>query len=148
MTLVLMKKKVAAEAPAEVSEIAQLVDRIGEMMPEVAQITMRAKAETAKLKPYQDAMKELQALVDAKDEGDDAVFTEKGVSFEVVAGPRGNQRSISDLDGIKKMLGTELFMKLAKVTLGDIDSYLNPEQKLKVLKTDRTGRGMKIGKRS
>ncbi len=52
----------------------------------------------------------------------------------VKIGARGTAREITDMDKAIDMLGLETAMKLLKVSLGDLDKYLTPEQVLEVTK--------------
>jgi hypothetical protein len=102
---------------------------------------------TETLKPLKDAKTDLQAKINALG-GDDDLIEEVGEYFILTAGKRATSRSISNLPEAKKMLGNELFMKLATITLKNLDDYLTPPQKELVLSTARTGRTMKIVRRA
>lgn len=69
------------------------------------------------------------------------IATEKG---KIILGPVGTSRSIKDLDKVKAILGTDVFMKLAKVTLTDIDKYLTLPQRMEVLEELPGKRTIKI----
>lgn len=47
---------------------------------------------------------------------------------DVKIGKRGTARSVTDMDKAVEMLGTDTFMKIAKIGLADLDKYLNPDQ--------------------
>ena len=102
-----------------------------------------------KLKPFADARKALEAKVDALPIDDDcADHVEKGAIFEATIGKRGKARAIKDMARVKKLMGAELFMKLATVKLGDIDAYLTPPEKAEVLEESRTAHSVKVSRRA
>ena len=41
-------------------------------------------------------------------------------------------------------MGPDLFMKLAKINLKDVDDYLTPDQREQCIKTSRTTRNWKL----
>lgn len=122
------------------------VDLVGSHANDVAKIKKQIKELTAKLKPYADEEAKLQKMVDELELGDDEEDVISGTRFRAEVGPRGNKRSIPDMGKVKIMLGGDLFMKLATITLKNLDAYLNPEQLEEVVKTDRTSRSIKIEK--
>ena len=102
----------------------------------------------SKLKPLAKAQKDLQAKIDALPMGDDAEgHFERGVMFNAEIGKRGTAREIKDMGKVRSMLGDDLFMKLAGVTLKSLDQYMTPPQLAVVLKTTRTSRSVKIARR-
>jgi hypothetical protein len=61
----------------------------------------------------------------------------KGKHWLLEIGPSAkNPAKLNDLPSAMKMLGQEVFNKIAKVNLGDLTKYLNPEQYAKVVNTD------------
>lgn len=152
MAIVLTKKKpVVEEVPAlapELQEIVELIDRIGPLQEEAELIAARIKQETERLKPYKDAMKELQTKVDALETDPDQPLEQLAKVFRMEAGAKGTSRSIKDLEKIKKFLGNKTFMELATVKLGDLDKYLTPPQLAEVLTYEHSSRGIRIIRRA
>ena len=150
MAITLTKVKPVVELPAILSDgdydLKAQIDLVGSHQNDVAKIKKQIKELTAKLKPYAEAESKLQAMVDELELGDDEEDTVSGERFRVEIGPRGNKRSIPDMAKVKAALGDLLFMKLATVTLKNLDDYLNPEQRGEVIKTDRTSRSIKLEK--
>ena len=79
---------------------------------------------------------------------DDAELTERGVRYEVQIGARGKSRFIKDLVLAKKYLGTDTFMKVATITLKNVDDYLTLPQRNEVLDSKRTAHKQKLVKRA
>ena len=57
---------------------------------------------------------------------------------DVKIGKRGTARSITDMDKAVGFMGQETFMKVAKITMSDLDKYLNPEEIEQVIVTKVT----------
>lgn len=152
MAIVLTKKKpVVEETPAlspELAEIVELIDRVGPLQEEAAEIAARIKKENERLKPYKDTMKELQEKVDALELDPDQPLEQLAKVFRMEAGAQGNSREIKDIEKIKKFLGNKTFMELATIKLGDLDKYLTPPQLEEVLETKRSSRTIKIIRRA
>jgi hypothetical protein len=101
-----------------------------------------------KLKPLAEAETALKAKIAELEAGDDEEkIVELGKVFKIEVGKKGLSRSIKDMPGVRKMMGVELFMKVATVTLGNIDAYLTKPQRDLVLETKRTARGFKTIRR-
>lgn len=58
-----------------------------------------------------------------------------GEDYDLVIGPKGQRTSITDPLAAAKMLGEDLFLKLAKVSITDLKKYLTPEQVAQVTET-------------
>ena len=56
-------------------------------------------------------------------------------------------KKVADMAKVKKHLGEKVFMSLIKINMGDIDAYLNPEEKKDCIVEDRGPRSVKIVKR-
>lgn len=134
------------EAPvaAPADELGPLIDKVGRLADEAEAITKRIKAEQAKLKPYKDALAELQEKVDALTLGDDEKVERKGAAFFATVGVRGTSREVTDLAKARKLLGDKVFMECATVKLGDLDKYLTPPELAQVIKSTRGSRSLKI----
>jgi len=149
MGLVLVKKKVAVEPVPDVSEFADQIDLFGRLSEEAEPVLAEIKKLQDKLKPLADAKKALQASIDAMPaEDDEEKLIELGAEFRLEIGKKGSSREIKDLVAVKKLMGNELFMKVATVTLKDLDAYLTLPQRETVIETKRTSRAFKIAKRA
>ena len=147
MGLVILKKKIVADIKPLVSDFAAEIDLVGRLTEEAAPILAQIKALQGQLKPLNEAKAALQAHVDAIEGDDDDKLVEIGQVYRLEIGKKGSAREIKDLPGVKKMMGTELFMKVAKVTLKDLDQYLTGQQRDLVITTSRTQRGFEIARR-
>jgi hypothetical protein len=79
-----------------------------------------------------------------RDEAEDKAAPDEVVSFEGTTGvlefsEKPVERQILDLAAVKKAMGPKVFMEVAKVTLGDVDKYLTPEEVAALVASDRTG---------
>ena len=147
MGLVILQKKVVSAAKPMISEFAAEIDLVGRLTEEAAPILAQIKALQNQLKPLNEARVALQAHVDAIEGDDDGKLVETGQVYRLEIGKKGSSREISDLAAVKKIMGNELFMKVAKVTLKDLDQYLTGPQRDTVIKTSRTARGFEIARR-
>lgn len=151
MATVVLKKKMPALAVApqaeEVDPLVQQIDLVGSQLPRVAKITKEIKALQDMLKPFKAEADKLQAMVDALEIDDDGEDVREGDRFRVEIGKRGSNRKVTSMAGIRDALGDELFMELATITLKNVDDYLTPPQKEKVLETTRTSRSIKLAAR-
>lgn len=149
MGIVIHKKKVETLVAAEpLSGLAALIDDYGRLAEESVTVQLQIAALSKKLEPLLTVKKKLEAAIEELPIPDDcAGHMELGASYQAEVGDRGHKREIKDLDGVKKAMGTELFMKLAKVTLKDIDNYLTITQREKVLAETRTSHSVKVTKR-
>ncbi|MEY9560502.1 hypothetical protein [Sinorhizobium fredii] len=149
MAIVLTKKKIepAAYEEPDVSAFAALIDKVGQLQAEAEKTLARIKLEQDRLKPYKQALAELQAKIDALDLGPDAIGEELGFDFKVEVGKKGSARRVTDLKKVRELMGDELFYACATVTLKDLDNYLTGPQREQVLVTDRTSRAVKVVKR-
>jgi hypothetical protein len=128
------------------SPYAELVDQVGALTEEAAPILAEIAALQAKLAPLAEKRAELQQAFDAMGD-DDETPRLGGVHFIAEAGKRGTSRSIKDMQLVKKLMGSETFMKVATVKLGDIDKYLTLPQRDQVIATARTSRTVKIARK-
>lgn len=141
-TMVLKKKMV--QAAETLNPLYAQIDLVGEQAKEAEKIAEQIKKLQDKLKPIKAEQDKLQKMIDALEIGDDEKIIETAAKFSAEIGAKGNKREIKDLDAAKKYLGDELFMKLATITLKNLDDYLTPPQKEEVIKTSRTSRSVKI----
>ena len=146
MGLVIIQKKKPVVVPRpEISEFAEQIDHFGQLTADSESVLKEIKALQEKLKPLAEAKAKLQAAIDAMEIEDDYdKQVEIGHLFKVEIGKKGSNRSIKDLALAKKLLGNETFMKVASITLKNLDDYLTPPEKEQVLKTERTSRSFKV----
>lgn len=119
---------------------SELVDLGGDLQARLEVVTNSMtpmlKAITAEL--HERAMADL---------GPEDAHVYEGEAFVAKVGKEGNARSIVDPEHIREELGQELFNKLAKIGLGDIDKYLTPDQIGDAITSAKTGRrGIKFEK--
>jgi hypothetical protein len=150
VTLILAKRKPPIFLPPDIvlSTFAEKIDLVGQLAADAEPIIAQIKTLQEKLKPLAAARAALDleiAEIEVADDYDDHV--ELGEGFKAEIGKKGSSRSISDLDKVKKLMGTVTFMKVATVTLKDIDAYLTPPEKAQCLTTTRGARSCKIIKR-
>ena len=99
--------------------------------------------ELAKLKPLQKEVDELEKLILAPvDEvmAAEVPVTLSGTKMDIGLTPKGNSTTITDMEQAKAWLGQELFMKIAKITLADLKTYLSGMQIEKITKEERTSK--------
>ena len=149
MGLVILKKKlVAAPHQPALSEFADQIDLVGQLTEDAAPILAEIKTLQEKLKPLAEAKAKLQESIDALELDDDF---DKGVEigsvFRVEVGKKGASRSITDMQKVRKLMGSDLFFKVATVALKDIDQYLTGPQRDEVIETKRGSRSYKVIKR-
>ena len=63
-----------------------------------------------------------------------------GNVHEVQLGPKGQRTVITNMELAIDMLGEELFLKLAKITMKDLQAYLTPDQLEKVTASNYTAK--------
>ena len=142
-----IKLKTAAKSTVAVAETfteAELIDLVGDLGVEADSIIKQIKALQEKLKPYKEAMAQLQAVVNEIPMGDDETGEMRGNKYRLEIGKRGTSRSIIDLPKVFEFMGEDVFTQVATVPLKAIDDYLTPPQKEQVLKIDRTDRSLKL----
>ena len=148
MGLVILQKKVVSAAKPVVSEFADQIDLFGRLSDEAVPILAQIKALQDQLKPLAEAKAALQASVDAIEADPDFdKSVELGQTYRLEIGKQGSSRAIKDLAAVKKLMGNDLFMKVATVTLKDLDQYLTGPQRDTVIETSRTARSFKIARR-
>ena len=151
MALNFAKLKSAPVPPppqALISEFAELIDLVGTLQEAAEPVMKEIKALQERLKPLKEAEIKLQSEIDALELGDDETDNEVGATFKVEVGKKGTSRKITDLAAVKKLMGAETFMKVATVTLKNIDDYLTPPEKAQCVTETRSCRGYKVIKRA
>jgi len=101
------------------SHTALIVDRIVELKKIIDAVSPASK-EFAKLTG------ELRAQAMEQNPKETVVF--EGSDYNVVFSEASTVRKLGDMKEVKKALGNEIFFEVAKVTLGDIDKYLTPNE--------------------
>jgi|ERR1035437_3942060 hypothetical protein len=103
-------------------------------------ITLKVQIDAVKsvLDEYEKLRKELASIADT------VGASNEQVSFEVENGavafsPKSFERKISDMPKVFDLLGKENFLKLAKVTMTDLDKYLGTSEQESCVKKDLTG---------
>jgi len=147
VVFIFKKKTPVVSAKSNLSDLANLIDEVGALSGDALKTMLKVKAMAETLKPYNEAMKRLKTFIDAMPEyDDDAEFVQSGSKYECVAGAREKTRTIVDIRAIKKKLGDDVFFKIAKVNLGDVDKYITATEqtKLGLVKTERTTRKVEV----
>jgi cell fate (sporulation/competence/biofilm development) regulator YlbF (YheA/YmcA/DUF963 family) len=122
------------------SELAEIIDQLGEMEPAVEKAKKLISQWNAKQKKLRDAFNEAGEP--------DEELIQRGHKFIAELSPRGSSRHVIDIDKVREYMGHATFMKMASVKLTDIDKYLTPEEAADVLHTTRDGnRSIKLSKR-
>lgn len=121
-----VKAKQAAKTASQI-----IVDRIVELKKRIDSVAEDQK-EFAKLTG------ELRAQAMEKDP--DQVVSFEGTEKTIVFGEAAVTRELVDVEGAKKKLGNDTFFEIAKITLGDLDKYLTPEELAPLVKKGRGSR--------
>ena len=136
MALLITKKKAAAPVINLDAPLTTLADTYYALERHI-------KVALNKIKPQQDELNKLKKLFlenTDKITTPDKAYTYEGEEHQVVVGAKNNATTLTaPQEEIAALLGQELFFKLAKVTLGDLQKYLTPEQFVAISKTERTG---------
>src|SRR5512141_1914065 len=101
----------------------------------VIELKHKLDAVAAEQTEYDKRVKELRT--EAMEVDPDQVVSCEGTKGTVVFGEASRQRVLADMAGVKKALGNELFMSIAKVTLGDLDKYLSTEESAPLVEQGR-----------
>lgn len=107
------------QKPKAKSATATMVDRIVELKRQMDAVAPLAKE-------YKTLTDDLRKQ--AMEQDPSQVVTFEGTDHIVVFSEASNVRKLGDMEQVKKALGKEIFFKVAKVTLTDIDKYLTPEE--------------------
>jgi len=149
MGVITLTKKVKAATTTPLSKASDEIDTFGRLAAEAAPILAEIKQLTAKLKPYKDAEKRLaEALSELLLDDDVEGYTQRGALYQVEIGPKGSKREVTDIQGVRKLLGDDVFFKLCKINLKDVDDYLCPEERDEVIKVIRTTHSFQVTPRS
>ena len=118
------KKAQSAEALADSIVQPEVVD-------EYATLKNKLTKRQDNLKPLAKQVSDLEkGILGATDEVLDpsVKVTIPGEAFELELGAKGQKTILTDVDKVFEILGFETFMKVAKVSVSDLKSYLNPDQ--------------------
>lgn len=126
MAVTIVKPKVKDVSDIDTEELvtAELVDEFGAL-------AAKLDKKLAKIAPLQKKVAALEkGIIAAVDEVVDPSqkITLTGEDYELQLGAQGLRASITDMELAVDLLGDELFLKLAKITMKDLQAYLTPEQ--------------------
>jgi len=118
--------KVELVEPSEMSD-EDLADRYGSLEDQIQALTSNPLY--AQFALVQEELKARMAKYDATD-----LIKIKGKHWLLdISACSKSPRKVTDNANVAKMLGNEVFMTIAKVTVGDAEKYLTPEQLQKVV---------------
>ena len=104
-------------------------------------IEAELKANDAEMKKKRDKVSDLKkSLIAHCNENLDAeeILELRTKWGDVKVGKRSTSRTITDMVLAVKLIGKDTFMRIAKISLGDLDKYLNPEELAQVIETKVT----------
>ena len=107
----------------------------------IKKLEFQLKENDAEMKKKRDEVADLKkSLVDHCNKNLDAeeILELRTKYGDVKVGKQSTSRSITDMAKAIALLGKETFMKIAKISLSDLDKYLNPEEVAQVTKTELT----------
>lgn len=137
------KAKVTDVSKVDVTEIV-----LPEIVDNFASQAVKLAKKKEKIAPLQKAVdageKEILTAVDEViDEATDIVLN--GEEYDLVIGPKGQRTALVDTLKAAEMLGEDLFLKLATVSITNLKKYLTPEQVAAVTETSyATKRRVKV----
>ena len=134
MSVTIVKPKVKEVSKYDASQIV-----LPETVDEFATKKAKLDAKMAKIAPLSKEVSALEkGILGAVDEVLDpsAPIELLGNEFELKVGPMGSRLEISNTELLSDMLGMELFLKLAKVSVADLKAYLTPDQLAQVTKSE------------
>lgn len=160
-------KRKQAEKTQTVTEIKQrieesltestetLIDLHGELSAQITtieeEISEKVKLDRQKISDLRGHQAKLEArIVAAMEEGLKPTEGKKifGKLYEAALGKKKSQTSITDRNGIFKILGLKRVKLIASFTLGDLRAYMTPEELKQVTETTEDGpRSFKISRR-
>ena len=145
MAVTIIKPKIKDVSKIDSTEIitAELVD-------EFATLSAKLQKKLEKIKPLQNSVTVMEiGILVAVDEVVDPSqkITLTGNEHELKLGAKGRSTHITNMELAVDLLGEELFLKLANITMKDLKAYLTPEQLEQVTATKyATKRRVKIEK--
>lgn len=141
------------------SQYASRIDKTGQLMAEAdileASLTKAVQAKLAKIvalrKKAKAQLAELATEITLTHielgTADEAKAEEVGTAFVAELGKRSTSRSITDMPLVKTLMDDqdpELFMKLVKMNIGDLDAYLTVDERDLVMSTTLGDRSIKL----
>ena len=126
MAVTIVKPKAKDVEKIESSQIVQ-----PEVVDEYASLKTKLDKKKAKLAPLEKEVGKLEkGILGAVDEIlDPSVSIDlQGNESELKVGPKGQRTELADAEKAMDILGTELFLKLAKISITDLKAYMTPEQ--------------------
>jgi len=154
MAITMNKKKAVSEYSAT-SELSMLpeaesqvsMETLGILIDEVGSLEAEAQKAKATLKKYDASKKKLLEMADLVIASSCKGLVVSGCDYAAEIGPRGSIRSVKNIAKAVVLLGEEVFLKLAKINLGDLEKYLTETQLDEVVEVGNTGsRSLKIVK--
>ena len=134
------KEEAVSEAPVEKGiedmSLEELADKYAELSAKAEKILEKAKPINLEISEIQKAIME---RVDSQIEPTEKMVV-KASTVWVEIGEKAKSRTITDMEKVVELFGTETFLKVAKVGLADIDKYLTPEQIALCVSEEKTGR--------
>ena len=145
MAVTIIKPKIKDVSKIDSTEIitAELVD-------EFATLSAKLQKKLEKIKPLQNSVTVMEigiwvAVDEVVDPNQKITLT--GNEHELKLGAKGRSNHITNMELAVDLLGEELFLKLANITMKDLKAYLTPEQLEQVTATKyATKRRVKIEK--
>lgn len=129
--------KLKGETPALDQEEEAIVS--AKDVDDFAKLSYKIKAKEDKLKPLKKSLGKLEVniltAVDAVVPPGTAITLE-GKTNELLVGAQGQKTIISNLPLAVELLGEDLFLQLAKITIADLQAYLTPDELKKVVKKE------------
>ena len=125
-----MAVQYATKKAQSVEELAEVIVQ-PEVVDEYATISAKLAKRQENLKPLVKQVSDLEkGIIGATDEVLDpgSKVTLAGIKFNLDLGAQGQRTALTDIEKVFEMLGFETFMKVAKVSVTDLKSYLNPDQ--------------------
>jgi hypothetical protein len=127
---------VGAAAPSDLDvadERRNAVDACGDLEAKVAKLKKNPV-----IRQYEEAMAHLFSLLPETLPNERRSL--QGNRYNAEFSEMPECRVVSDLHKVREMLGDEVFMQLASISLKALDDYLTPEQRKQVLVSTREGK--------
>lgn len=126
MAVTIVKPKAKSEEQVDSAQIVQ-----PEVIDEYASLRTKLDKKKDKLKPLEKKVGSLEkGILGAVDAVLDpsASIDLQGEENELKVGPQGQRAELVDTEKAMDILGQELFLKLAKISMTDLKAYMTPEQ--------------------
>lgn len=145
---VIVKKANKAKAGAftiKEPTLGELIDALGDLSLDATKAVEKIKALEVELRPYSEKLKAINDRINAdqshlsQDE-----YVEAGAKYQVRVGRRAQLRNITNMAMVEKKLGKELFRKVLKITLTDLDKYVTADEQKRLGMTETVDGDRKI----